>query len=232
MIFKRSGQRYGTTPEPVTPYQKAAQVWDERIGSVRVQAKNWRLMAFGCLLLACAFAAALVWQGAQSRITPYVVEVDSQGQVRAVGPATARYDPTDAQIAYHLAGFVRNFRSLSTDPIVVRRNWLAAYDYATARAATVLNEYARENDPFGAIGQRSVTVEVVSVVRASENSFDVRWREETYRDGSRVRTERYSGIFTIVIEPPRTEEALRKNPLGIYVHNLAWSRELNPGEGR
>ena len=49
MIFKRAIQRYGQTPEPVTPYQKAAQLWDERIGSARVQAKNWRLMAFGSL---------------------------------------------------------------------------------------------------------------------------------------------------------------------------------------
>jgi type IV secretion system protein TrbF len=32
MTFKRSTLRYGETPEPVTPYQKAAQVWDERIG--------------------------------------------------------------------------------------------------------------------------------------------------------------------------------------------------------
>src|SRR3546814_3308322 len=43
--------RYGQTPEPVTPYQKAAQLWDERIGSARVQARNWRLMAFGSLAL-------------------------------------------------------------------------------------------------------------------------------------------------------------------------------------
>jgi type IV secretion system protein TrbL len=34
--------RYGKSPEPETPYQRAAQVWDERIGSARVQAKNWR----------------------------------------------------------------------------------------------------------------------------------------------------------------------------------------------
>ena len=47
MTFKRAGLRYGETPEPVTPYQKAAQVWDERIGSARVQAHNWRLMALG-----------------------------------------------------------------------------------------------------------------------------------------------------------------------------------------
>ena len=51
-IFKRAVQRYGRTPEPETPYQRAGQLWDERIGSARVQARNWRLMAFGCLALA------------------------------------------------------------------------------------------------------------------------------------------------------------------------------------
>ena len=50
-LFKRPSVRYATSPEPVTPYQKAAQVWDDRIGSARVQARNWRLMAFCCLAL-------------------------------------------------------------------------------------------------------------------------------------------------------------------------------------
>ena len=35
MPFKRAGVRYATTPEPETPYQRAAQVWDERLGSAR-----------------------------------------------------------------------------------------------------------------------------------------------------------------------------------------------------
>ena len=38
-MFKRPSVHYGRTPEPVTPYQKAAQIWDERIGSARVQAR-------------------------------------------------------------------------------------------------------------------------------------------------------------------------------------------------
>jgi len=53
MRFKRPQVRYSDTPEPVTPYQAAAQVWDQRIGSARVQAKNWRLMAFGCCRSPC-----------------------------------------------------------------------------------------------------------------------------------------------------------------------------------
>lgn len=229
-MFRRATHRYGGTPEPVTPYQKAAQLWDERLGSARVQARNWRLMAFCCLALATGLAGGLLWQSAQSRVTPYVVEVDRLGGVQAVGPAAQPYEPSDAQIAHHLARFVRNVRSLSIDPIVVRGNWLEAYDFATDRAAQVLNDFARTSDPFAAIGERSVSVAVTSVVRASDSSFQVKWTERTWERGSLVRTEHWTGLFTIVVRQPRDVETLRKNPLGIYVHGLDWSRELNPGE--
>jgi len=229
-MFKRPTTTYGETPEPVTPYQKAAQVWDERIGSARVQARNWRFMAFGCLALAIGLSGGVVWQAGRSTITPYVVEIDTLGETRAVGPAIAAYEPTDAQIAYHLARLIENVRSLSIDPIVVRQNWLRAYDYATAQAANTLNDYARQNDPFSKVGQRTVTVEVTSVVRSSGDSFDVRWREQAFESGTLAGTTRYTAVLSIVLQRPRTEEALRKNPLGIYVHALNWSRDLISGD--
>ena len=231
-MFKRTTTTYGETPEPATPYQKAAQVWDERIGSARVQARNWRFMAFGCLALAIGLSGGVVWQAGRSTITPYVVEIDTLGQTRAVGPAITAYEPTDAQVAYHLARFIENVRSLSIDPIVVRQNWLRAYDYATDRAANTLNDYARENDPFSRVGQRTVTVEVTSVVRSSGDSFDVRWREQSFENGTLAATTRYTAVLSIVLQPPRTEEALRKNPLGIYVHALNWSRDLISGDNQ
>ena|SRR5579885_960502 len=73
-VFRRPSVRYGKTPEPETPYQRAAQVWDERIGSARVQARNWRLMAFGCLLLSAGLSAGLVWQSARGTIVPWVAD--------------------------------------------------------------------------------------------------------------------------------------------------------------
>lgn len=233
MHFRRPQLRYSETPIPETPYQAAAQVWDDRIGSARVQARNWRLMAFGCLGLAMAMSAAFAWRAGQSIVTPYVVEVDRAGQVRAVGEAAMPYRPTDAQIAFHLAHFITNVRSLAIDPIIVRQSWLEAYDYTTDQAAITLNEHARANDPFSRIGQISVAVEITSVVRASDNSFQVRWIERTYTRGSLSATERWTGILSIVLQPPRTEERLRRNPLGIYVNGLSWSKELGSGaEGK
>src|SRR5258708_33872537 len=155
MLFKRTLQRYSQTDDPVTPYQRAAQLWDERLGSARVQAKNWRLMAFGSLALSIGLAGGLIWQSAQSRITPYVVEVDKLGEVRAVGPAIQPYQPAAAQMAWYLARFITDVRSLWIDPVFLRQNWLEAYDYATDHGAAFLNDYARANDPFKGVGEKT-----------------------------------------------------------------------------
>src|SRR5947208_1301501 len=71
-MFRRSTVRYGKTPQAETPYQRAGQVWDDRIGSARVQAKNWRLAFFGALALSGALAGGLVWQSARGTITPWI----------------------------------------------------------------------------------------------------------------------------------------------------------------
>ena len=226
-IFKRPAVHYGKSPEPVTPYQKAAQVWDERIGSARVQARNWRYMAFGSLILAAGFAAALVWQSARGTVVPWVVQVDNLGQAQTVAPAVADYRPTDPQIAWHLGRFIEQVRSIPADAIIVRQNWLRAYEFTTDRGAAALNDYARANDPFTRVGRSQVAVEVSSVIRASPNSFRVAWTERHYENGQLSTTERWTAILTIVIQTPRDAERLRANPLGIYVNAINWSREMS-----
>ena len=226
-IFKRPAVHYGKTPEPETPYQKAAQVWDDRIGSARVQARNWRYMAFGSLILAAGFAGALVWQSARGSIVPWVVQVDNLGQAQAVAPAAADYRPTDPQIAFHLGRFIEQVRALPADAIVVRQNWLRAYEFTTDRGAAALNDYARSNDPFTRVGRQQVAVEVSSIIRASPDSFRVAWSERHYENGQLSTTERWTAILTVVIQTPRNAERLRTNPLGIYVNAINWSREMS-----
>ena len=225
-MFKRPSVRYGRTPKPETPYQKAAQVWDERIGSARVQAKNWRLMAFGSLLLSSGLAFALAWQSLRGTVTPWVVQIDRLGQAQAVAPADGNYQPTDPQIAFHLARFIEDVRGLPADAVVLRQDWLRAYDFTTDRGAAALNDFARHNDPFANLGKLQISVEVSSVIRASPSSFRVAWIQRTYDNGSLSATERWTAILTIVIEPPRDADRLRKNPLGVYVNAINWSKEL------
>ncbi|MER9246877.1 conjugal transfer protein TrbF [Mesorhizobium sp. M0590] len=225
--FRRPFVRYGKTPQPETPYQRAAQIWDERIGSARVQAKNWRLMAFGSLVLAGGFASALVWQSTRGSVVPWVVEVDKFGEAQVVASAIADYRPTDPQIAWHLARFIEEVRSIPADPVIVRQNWLRAYDYTTDRGAISLNDYARLNDPFAKVGKLQIAIEVSSVIRASPDSFRVAWIERRYENGTLAGTERWTAILTIVIQPTRDADRLKANPLGVYVNAINWSKELS-----
>jgi type IV secretory pathway TrbF-like protein len=225
-LFRRTDVRYGRSPEPETPYQRAAQVWDERIGSARVQAKNWRLMALGELAIVGGLALGLVWQSARGTVTPWVVQIDRLGQAQAIAPATDDYQPTDGQIAWHLARFIEEVRGVPADPVVVRQNWLRAYDFVTDKGALALNGYAQANDPFGKVGKIQVSMEIASVIRASPDSFRVAWVERHYENGSLSGTERWTAILTTVLQTPHDADKLRRNPLGIYVTAINWSKEL------
>ena len=97
----------------------------------------------------------------------------------------------------------------------------------TQAGALALNDYARTNDPFANIGKVQVAVDVSSVIRASPSSFRVAWVERHYQDGNLTATERWSAILTVIEQTPTTPDALRKNPLGVFVNAINWSKELS-----
>ena len=152
-MFRRPTVRYGDTPPAETPYMRARQAWDDRIGSAAVQARNWRLAFFGTLALSGAMAAGWYWQSARGTVVPWVVQVDKLGDVQAVGAAAAQYRPSDPIIARELANFIKNVRNISTDTAVVRQDWLDAYKYLTDKGKLALNDYAQHNNPFEKVGK-------------------------------------------------------------------------------
>jgi len=222
----KGSARYGATPQPETPYQRAGQAWDERMGAARVQAANWRLMALSLLALSGGLSAGLVGLASRGGVTPWVVEVDRLGEPRVVAPAVQGARATDPMIAWTLARFITDVRAVSTDPVVMRQAWLRAYDFTDADGAAALSDYARRNDPFAQVGRAQVVVTVSSVVRATPSSFRVAWTEQRYADGQLAGTERWTAILTLVVKPPRTPEGLRVNPLGLFISGISWSKEF------
>ncbi len=224
--FRRASARYSREPEPETPYQRAAQAWDDRIGSARVQARSWRYMAFGATALLALSVTDNLRLRFGTHIVPYVVEVDRLGAARSVAPIADQYQPTDPQIAWHLARFIENVRSRPADPIVLRQNLESAYAFTTEQGAAALNDYARAADPFAHLTDSQVSVDVRNVVRASADSFRVAWDERRYDHGQLAQTTHWTAILTIVVRTPTDEATLSRNPLGLYVHSINWSQNL------
>ena len=86
------------------------------------------------------------------------------------------------------------------------------------------------DDPFADVGTRSRTVEVTSIVRLSDDTFQARWSEATFQRGTRLGERRFTGLLSVTLSPPSDAETLRTNPLGLYVHSLNWGQDLVTGE--
>lgn len=225
--FNRPETRYNAPAERQSPFARASQEWDNRIGSARVQARNWRLMAFGAMLLSAVLAVCLTWLGAQSSVLTYIVELEKTGQPGRIQLANNRYQPTTHQVAYYIRKVVEQVRSIPTDPVVLRQNWLVAYKYLSGDAVQRMNEQGASLEDAADKHHNTRSVQVTSVIHRSDSSFQVRWVETTFVNGSMAGTEHYTGLFTYEVNPPQDEQQVFDNPLGVYITDFTWSREFD-----
>ena len=77
--------------EPDTPYKRARQEWDRRMGAAVISARAWRMMAMAGLALSAGLAIALTIVALQSRTFVHVVEVSPEGQVLNVRAASGEW---------------------------------------------------------------------------------------------------------------------------------------------
>lgn len=157
-----------------------------------------------------------------------MVQVEKSGVVQAVGPASqTNYHPDGKVIEYFLSQFVNQVRTIPTDPVIARNQWLTAYAFLRQSAANTLNEIATKEQPLQKVGQEAVSVQIRNVVRMSNDSFQVRWEETSFnKDGLTIGTRTMTGIFTVEISPPSDEAKLKVNPLGLYIRQFSWSRDV------
>lgn len=214
--------------EPITPYQKAGQIWDDRIGSARVQAKNWRFIAMLSMLISLILLMMLIISLSLDQSKVYVAQVEKSGQVINVAPLMRNYTPTGAEQEYFLAYFIQLIRSVPLDPVVAKQNWMNAYQFLTQRASQQLNTLMREDNPLALLGKQTVTVKILDINALSDNTYHVDWLEKTVdASGQLVSTKNYSGTFTLINKMPSTQQEILQNPLGIYIVDFNLSTREN-----
>ena len=207
---------------PLSAYEGAGYARSRRYGGAYAQAGRWRLAALASMSLSVVLGLSLAVSVSRAMIAPHIAGINPLNQARADSSPSGA--PSDAEIAYFLVRFVNNIRSLSTDPVIVRSNWMDALYYVTARGARLLGDYARNNKPFTDVGLRSVTVEVTNVVRSSGHAFEIHWNEKTYENGMVVKSERYAGVAEIIFQSVGGADPL-KNPLSLFVDRFHWKRD-------
>ena len=103
----------------------------------------------------------------------------------------------------------------------------ATWNHVPWPARAYLDEYYRANNPFEVARTYVVVPTVTSLLRLSPTSWQLRWTEEQRGlDGLPLGRSQWEGVVTTEVIPPTSEETIRVNPLGLYVTDLRWTKQL------
>ncbi len=222
-VLLRSPRSQEAAPEE--SLARGRKEWDDRYSNLARSKRNWQLAALGLLAVDALVSAGIVHLAGQSRVTPYVVEVDRLGQALAFGPAEQLRKTDERLIRYELSLFVRDVRSVFADADVQKTVINRAYAHAGAGAMAFLNDYFKRSNPFVRQAEGTVAVQVHSVLRLSPKSWQVQWRETPTSANGRVGSETsWQAVLGVEVKPPETTDALLVNPLGLYVTEISWTQ--------
>ena len=224
------------TDNAENPYLNARRSWNDHVGSVVASRQTWQLLALMSLLIALAAVGGLIHIGSQSKFVPYVVQVDQLGQALAIAPAqrAAAADPRVVHAA--VAAFIADIRLVTPDVALQRKavfrlySMLSVNDAATVKANEWLNGSA-DSSPFKRAAKEMVSTEILSVIPQTPDTWQVDWTETT-RDRQGLvkdppqRMRALVTVYAVAATPQTTEEQVRNNPLGIYVRDFSWSKQL------
>ena len=208
-----------------SPYLSARREWNERYGDYIARARSWRWAAFAALAVSLVLAIGVVWQAAQSKVVPYVVEVDKLGDAVAVARADRAAPADERVVKAQLAAWIVDVRSVSSDPLAQKSALSRSYAMTAATATIFLNDYYQQHSPFGQ--PRTVAVSVDAVLPVSKQTYQLQWSEDA-RDlqGRDLATTHWLASVTVAFDPPTDERGILSNPLGLYITGISWTQRL------
>jgi type IV secretion system protein TrbF len=155
-------------------YLQARRGWDERYGDLVLGKRNWQIASAGLMLLSLVLALGIVWMSLRSKAIPYIVEVDKLGYAITIPTAlTASNTPATVERMkrYEIAAFIRNARSVCSDPIVEQNMLNDLLAHAHGAANKFLESYFHADDfaenPFRIMKHQTVNVQIESILQAS-----------------------------------------------------------------
>lgn len=218
------------------PYLNYRRRWNDHTGSILSQRNMWMLFCITSMLITLAAVGGMIHIGSQSKFLPYIVEVDKLGQSVAANPAQQITNVDNRVLQATAAEFISNARLVTPD-VQLQRNAifkLYAHMITGDPASAKMNEHINgtpEQNPFQRAAKETVSVEILSVLQQTGQSWQVDWIETVRDRKGQLASEpfRMRALVNITSIPPTsetTEKQIRQNPLGVYVVDFNWSRTL------
>lgn len=211
------------------PYLNARTEWLERYGEFIQQRRNWQIATLAALATSFICVFFLGFLATQNKLVPYVIEVDKLGNTAKVGVIQNMNLKNPNVIKYSLNTFVYDWRSVWGSIATQKRFILDSYNYILkgSKAFNLVNEGFIKHNPFTRLTEESVSVGIKSILPTSADTWVVEWVETVKNlEGKTLSKTPYRGYFRIRQIIPTSEEQILKNPLGIFITDINYSKVI------
>lgn len=222
-----------------TPFLRARQEWDERIGTAVVQKSNWQRLAVALTLAVVILCLAVAFLAGRVTVLPYVVEVGETGEIRSVGILPQQWQGQHtAPLEFVVRQWLVWVRTISSDPVVFAQNWEAARDFLSQKGWALLSDHVRQQHERM---KRGETVQIkfghMLPIAGHARSFEVEWDERAFsQQGYAIPESHHTwrAILKIAVYPPKDVQALKemRNPLGIFIEEVHWTERAREKGGQ
>jgi type IV secretion system protein VirB5 len=221
------GQRPSTPPES-SHYDSARKGWNDRVEKAESGMRSWRWATLGTGVMLAGALVGLIAVANRQPPKPLTVRVNTDGSAQVVGPAVVDFQPGPTELRYFLQHWLKLTRAVPLDPVIVKSAWNEAYTFTTPQTANKLNAYARQpGSPMSKVGVETVAVQVRSVIPVTPTSYQARWTETTFSEQGQIKdTAQWTATFTIKVNAPTTDDVAMVNPLGLYITDFNWQRDI------
>lgn len=138
------------------------------------------------------------------------------------------YTVDDAIIFAMLNDFVIDTRSVSLDKVFTYKKMKREYSFLSSEMKNKMNvdiNNLKLEDKFK--NKESIDVVITSMLRNSEDIYQVNWTEKTYKNGSLVSVDKKTGNFSVIQQDKMNPEDLKINPLGLIIQDYHITNDLS-----
>lgn len=214
----------GAAARRPTPEQLARRAWDNRLGNLVSHAQGWQATCAALGLVLLASLAGNVYLATRATVVPHLVAVDSLGEVSYRGAAQQAEGLPESVQRERVEEWLRLSREITSDLEAQRARIVELYTMLTPSGEKQVTEHLTKTQPLKRSREETVTIEIVSALRQSGESWQVDWRETTTDLATRKvkPARRWRARVRLVYRAPTNREQENRNGYGYFVDDFSW----------
>lgn len=208
------------------PYLAGKNEWYSMYGDIIKGKHNWQVAAWLSLVVNIILVIGFIIMASQSHYIPYAVKIDKLGNSTFGGYLSKSESLNPIVVNAFVRRYISEVKSVVADPVAQKQQIKYVYAVSKGSAKNHLDEFYHTHNPFEISHDKTIEVQVNSVLQNSDHSWQVNWTEiHRSLTGQEMMSVAWESNIRVKHKAINSDDAdiLNINPFGLFIDHISWS---------